>query len=230
MTDDVTDRVLSRWAEAHPDSTRGPPGDRSPEPSRGAARETTGIDLRPIRPKSRRGGRADALRVSGPSYRLSRPPGRGLMLSSAGVTSRIDRLERRGLVRRLPDPDDRRGIIVELTDQGLEVVTRRSLHSRSAMVSFWSASMRGRSPARGDPARAPGRPRTAGVIARRCVSEAQPDVIGAGHGAAVDEIRLDADRRIALTMSSAIPANSGHDSKRTAGQEYEHDPKSTNRA
>ena len=44
------------------------------------------------------------------------------MLSSAGVTSRIDRLERRGLVRRLPDPDDRRGVIVELTDQGLQVV------------------------------------------------------------------------------------------------------------
>jgi DNA-binding MarR family transcriptional regulator len=44
------------------------------------------------------------------------------MLSSAGVTSRIDRLERRGLVRRLPDPDDRRGVIVELTDQGLEIV------------------------------------------------------------------------------------------------------------
>lgn len=44
------------------------------------------------------------------------------MLSSAGVTSRIDRLERRGLVRRLRDPDDRRGVIVELTDQGLDVV------------------------------------------------------------------------------------------------------------
>jgi DNA-binding MarR family transcriptional regulator len=41
---------------------------------------------------------------------------------SAGVTSRIDRLERRGLVRRLPDPGDRRGVIVELTDQGLEVI------------------------------------------------------------------------------------------------------------
>jgi DNA-binding MarR family transcriptional regulator len=44
------------------------------------------------------------------------------MLSSAGMTSRIDRLERRGLVRRLPDPDDRRGVMVELTDQGLEIV------------------------------------------------------------------------------------------------------------
>ncbi len=44
------------------------------------------------------------------------------MLSSAGVTSRIDRLERRGFVRRLDDPDDRRGVIIELTDEGREVV------------------------------------------------------------------------------------------------------------
>jgi DNA-binding MarR family transcriptional regulator len=38
------------------------------------------------------------------------------------VTSRIDRLERRGFVRRLPDPNDRRGVIIELTDAGLDVV------------------------------------------------------------------------------------------------------------
>ena len=38
------------------------------------------------------------------------------------MTSRIDRLERRGFVRRLADPDDRRGVIIELTDQGREVV------------------------------------------------------------------------------------------------------------
>jgi DNA-binding MarR family transcriptional regulator len=44
------------------------------------------------------------------------------MLSSAGVTSRIDRLERRGFVRRLADPNDRRGVLIELTDEGLEVV------------------------------------------------------------------------------------------------------------
>ena len=44
------------------------------------------------------------------------------MLSSAGVTSRVDRLERRGFVRRLADPDDRRGVIIELTDEGLAVV------------------------------------------------------------------------------------------------------------
>ena len=68
-------------------------------------------------------GALSALRVAGPPHRLSPTNlGRGLMLSSAGVTSRIDRLERRGLVRRLPDPDDRRGIIVELTDEGIAVV------------------------------------------------------------------------------------------------------------
>ena len=44
------------------------------------------------------------------------------MLSSAGVTSRLDRLERRGFVVRLPDPDDRRGVIVELTEAGLDIV------------------------------------------------------------------------------------------------------------
>jgi DNA-binding MarR family transcriptional regulator len=44
------------------------------------------------------------------------------MLSSAGVTSRIDRLERRGLVRRLDDPNDRRGVLIELTDEGREIV------------------------------------------------------------------------------------------------------------
>ena len=44
------------------------------------------------------------------------------MLSSAGITSRIDRLERRGLVRRLPDPDDRRGVIIELTELGIQTI------------------------------------------------------------------------------------------------------------
>jgi DNA-binding MarR family transcriptional regulator len=68
-------------------------------------------------------GALSALRVVGPPHRLSPTSlGRGLMMSSAGVTSRIDRLERRGLVRRLPDPHDRRGVIVELTDEGLALV------------------------------------------------------------------------------------------------------------
>src|SRR5580765_2899314 len=41
-----------------------------------------------------------------------------LELSSGAMTSRLDRLERAGLLRRRPDPDDRRGIKVELTPAG----------------------------------------------------------------------------------------------------------------
>jgi DNA-binding MarR family transcriptional regulator len=39
-------------------------------------------------------------------------------LSSGAMTNRLDRLEARGLVRRRPDPADRRGIRVELTAAG----------------------------------------------------------------------------------------------------------------
>jgi DNA-binding MarR family transcriptional regulator len=42
-------------------------------------------------------------------------------LSSGAMTNRLDRLEEAGLVRRVPDPDDRRGVQVELTDHGLKV-------------------------------------------------------------------------------------------------------------
>ena len=41
-----------------------------------------------------------------------------LELSSGAMTSRLDRLEQAGYVRRLPDPDDRRGVVVELTEKG----------------------------------------------------------------------------------------------------------------
>ncbi len=36
------------------------------------------------------------------------------------MTSRLDRLELAGLVRRLPDPEDRRGVVVELTTDGMK--------------------------------------------------------------------------------------------------------------
>src|SRR5881227_1380470 len=39
-------------------------------------------------------------------------------LSSGAMTNRLDNLEKRGLIRRLPDPNDRRGVIVELTEAG----------------------------------------------------------------------------------------------------------------
>lgn len=59
------------------------------------------------------------LRYQGPPYQLSAGElAEGLGLSSGAMTNRLDRLEEAGLVRRLPDPDDRRGVLVEPTKAG----------------------------------------------------------------------------------------------------------------
>jgi DNA-binding MarR family transcriptional regulator len=55
----------------------------------------------------------------GSPYRAS--PGHlaeNLELSSGAMTNRLDRLEEAGLIKRLPDPSDRRGVQVELTPSG----------------------------------------------------------------------------------------------------------------
>jgi DNA-binding MarR family transcriptional regulator len=41
-----------------------------------------------------------------------------LFVTSGTMTGRLDRLERRGLIRRVPNPADRRGMDVELTPDG----------------------------------------------------------------------------------------------------------------
>ncbi len=64
-----------------------------------------------------------ALRRAGSPYQLS--PGRLLketLVTSGTMTNRVDRLEERGLVTRLPDPSDRRGVLVKLTDAGRTTV------------------------------------------------------------------------------------------------------------
>ncbi|MBL3686446.1 MarR family transcriptional regulator [Leucobacter zeae] len=44
------------------------------------------------------------------------------LVSSGTMTNRIDRMAERGLVRRLTDPNDGRGVLVEMTPQGLTLV------------------------------------------------------------------------------------------------------------
>ncbi|MGH1561870.1 MarR family winged helix-turn-helix transcriptional regulator [Mumia sp. DW29H23] len=64
-----------------------------------------------------------ALRRAGEPYQLS--PGellRETLVTSGTMTNRIDRLAARRLVERLPDPADRRGVQVRLTDAGLTTV------------------------------------------------------------------------------------------------------------
>ncbi|MGV2862062.1 MarR family winged helix-turn-helix transcriptional regulator [Achromobacter sp. AGC39] len=45
-----------------------------------------------------------------------------LLLTSGAMTNRLDRLEQAGLLVRNPNPDDRRGVIVSLTPDGLRVI------------------------------------------------------------------------------------------------------------
>jgi DNA-binding MarR family transcriptional regulator len=46
------------------------------------------------------------------------------MISSGGMTNRLDRLERAALIERRPNPDDRRGVLVALTAKGIELMGR----------------------------------------------------------------------------------------------------------
>ncbi len=63
------------------------------------------------------------LRRAGAPHRLTPSDlARSQMMTSGGMTAAIDRLERKGLVTRLPNPNDRRGSLVELTDEGRKVV------------------------------------------------------------------------------------------------------------
>jgi DNA-binding MarR family transcriptional regulator len=43
---------------------------------------------------------------------------RSSLITTGAMTSRLDRLERAGLIRRTPDPADRRGVLVRLTPRG----------------------------------------------------------------------------------------------------------------
>jgi DNA-binding MarR family transcriptional regulator len=65
------------------------------------------------------------LRYGGPPY--TGKPGKlakWLGLSTGAMTNRLDNMERRGLIRRLDDPDDRRGVIIELTNEGKDLWDR----------------------------------------------------------------------------------------------------------
>jgi DNA-binding MarR family transcriptional regulator len=64
-----------------------------------------------------------ALRRAGRPYELNPTQlMRTTMLSSGGMTKRLDRLVEAGLVDRRPDPDDRRGTLVRLTAQGRRAI------------------------------------------------------------------------------------------------------------
>jgi DNA-binding MarR family transcriptional regulator len=121
---DEVDRIVAAWSRERPDL------DTTPlEVLSRVTRLARHLDL------ARRGAFArhgletwafdvlSALRRAGAPYRLS--PGALLtqtLVTSGTMTNRIDRLVEHGLVRRGPAPDDRRGVLVELTPAGLDQV------------------------------------------------------------------------------------------------------------
>ncbi|MFJ9433711.1 MarR family winged helix-turn-helix transcriptional regulator [Streptomyces sp. NPDC101490] len=65
------------------------------------------------------------LRRSGEPYTLSpRELTATLMITTGGMTGRLDKLEKAGLLTRSPDPNDRRGLRVTLSERGRELVDR----------------------------------------------------------------------------------------------------------
>lgn len=63
------------------------------------------------------------LRVSGEPYQLTpKQILKRVLLSSGGMSNLLERLEQKHWLNRLPDPNDRRGVLVRLTEKGLKLV------------------------------------------------------------------------------------------------------------
>jgi DNA-binding MarR family transcriptional regulator len=121
MKRDLVDQVLDDWRRARPDLDADALGvsSRLVLLSKVLAREDkrflATLDLAPWA--------CDvllALRRQGPPFELTPTQLRKMtLLTSGATTARLDGLEASGLVRRMPDPGDRRSFRIALTDRGL---------------------------------------------------------------------------------------------------------------
>jgi DNA-binding MarR family transcriptional regulator len=121
---DVIDHLLAAWRETRPDLDPSPLGivgrvivlaqhlEASVESALAKHNLTLGqFDiLATLRRKGSRGGLT-------PSQLLE-----SVLLSSGGMTARLDKLEAAGLIHRMPDADDRRMVVIELTPKGKRVI------------------------------------------------------------------------------------------------------------
>jgi DNA-binding MarR family transcriptional regulator len=122
--EDEVDRIVGRWKRVRPDL------DTAPAHVLQRITRAYGLQSNSFNKVFARYGLSwgehlvlAALRRAGPPYRMSPTTlFNAMMLSSGAMTNRLDRLEEMGLIRRLPDPDDRRGRLVELTPKGLKLV------------------------------------------------------------------------------------------------------------
>lgn len=121
---DEVDQILSDWAAARPDLDLAPLAIFSR-----ITRLVKHVDRVRIQAFARSGLASwefdvlAVLRRAGAPYRQSpKMLVRQTMVSSGTMTNRIDRMEARELVRRLTDPNDGRGVLVEMTEQGQTLV------------------------------------------------------------------------------------------------------------
>jgi len=126
MAKDYTDQVLAQWALARPDLDASPLGILNR-----AVRLATHIHKRDEQLLQASGLQPwayevlAALRRQGTPYQLTPTELRkATLLTSGGMTNRLDRLETAGWIERRPDPADGRGVYVRLTARGRKIVDR----------------------------------------------------------------------------------------------------------
>lgn len=121
---DAVDRILQQWAQERPDLDVSPMGiigrisriERMLDPVLTSVFRSFGLERWSFDVLA-------SLRRSGAPYELT--PTQlfsTLMLTSGAITYRIDEMVKAGLVVRTPDPDDRRGLRIRLTDLGRRTI------------------------------------------------------------------------------------------------------------
>jgi len=146
---DIIDDLLGAWREARPDLDAAPLGlvgrvlvlARRLERRVDVALAKHGLSL----------GQFDILATL---RRAADAPGltptqllQSVMLTSGGMTNRLDKLEQAGLIARKPDPTDRRGVIVALTAKGrrlIDAATATRFAEAQAALPALSARDRGK--------------------------------------------------------------------------------------
>lgn len=121
---DHVDHILAQWRKERPDLDVGPMGllGRLSRLTTHLGREVEAVLLKHGLSSSAFDVLA-TLRRAGQPYRLS--PGDLLamtVVSSGTMTNRIDQLEKAGLVERIHNPQDRRSVLISLTDPGFAIV------------------------------------------------------------------------------------------------------------
>jgi DNA-binding MarR family transcriptional regulator len=130
MKKDPIDEILDQWSEERPDLDTASLGVviRVMTLYRSFRRQATRA-LEPLDLELWEYDVLSALRRQGGPFAL---PATGLAretdLSSGAMTNRIDRLEARGLVRRRPDRNDRRGVRISLTAKGMKLIDKAIQH------------------------------------------------------------------------------------------------------